>query len=171
MPGQESTDEEKVVELFNAWFVKPMCAMDIDGGFVAFMVALALYERLITAKLKVENLETGEAAIRRKMSEDLGLTDDERRIFWDLFRNGLLHQGMPRMGRTGFIFHPNFTEQPKLRYSSEKAVFCIDPWKFYKRVVKEFLDDPRLITASDSFPFASVGEVNLDELSESPPEA
>jgi hypothetical protein len=171
MAWTTNVDEAEALRLFKAWFVKPMEKMDIDGGFVAFMVALALYERLIVAKLVLEHGRADEDAQKQKKAEDLGLTDREQSIFWDLFRNGLLHEGMPLLGKTGFILDPDFTDKPKLKYYEGKPVFCIDPWKFYHRVINEFLNDPRLITTSDSFPLAMVGEIDLDDLADTPPEA
>jgi len=171
MPWIENIDETRAVELFKAWFVKPMSTMDTDGGFVAFMVALALYERLIIAKLKLENSDTDKPAIKQKISEDLELSDHDRSVFWNLFRDGLLHQGMPNIGKTGFILHPNFAEKPKLKYDGEKPVFCIDPWKFYQRVIQEFLSNPCLITASESFPLAQVGVIQLGQLTDLPSES
>lgn len=171
MTLQENANENRAIELFKAWFVKPISTMDIDGGFVAFIVALALYERLIDAKLKLKNKPRDDKSKRDCMSQDLQLSDEQRQIFWDMFRIGLLHQAMPKAGATGFILDRSFTEQPKLKYlANGRPVFCIDPLKFYDRVIKEFLNNPHLITASESFPLAQVGEIQFDQLTDLPPE-
>lgn len=170
MPWQKGTDQERAIELFKTWYVKPLDDIDADGGFVVFIVAFALYERLIIAKLKLENSATTKPEIKRKISADLCLTDHERSKFWNLFRDGLLHEAMPYLGNTGFIFHPSFTELPKLKYCYGHPVFCIDPRKFYQRVVNEFLNNPHLIASSGSAPIASVAEIQFDKLTDMPPQ-
>jgi hypothetical protein len=159
-------EQDRALELFNVWFVKPIKSMDIDGGFVAFMVALALYERLIIAKLKLAGQHIDEESVHRKMAEDLNLTDFQRRVFWRMFRNGLLHQGMPEIGKTQYLFHSSFSAFPQFKkhIDSGKTVICIDPSKFADRVLNEFVTSPELILASESFPLASVSEIELDKL-------
>jgi hypothetical protein len=157
-------EEAKALELFKAWFVRPLEVLDINGGFIAFMVALALFERMVIAKLKLTGIPANKQTIKRKMSEELGLTEDEQSVFWNMFRDGLLHEGMPKVGRTGFIFHSTFSERPEFGEYDGKPVICIDPWKFTDRILREYESNPRLITASDSFPLALVDEIQVEKL-------
>lgn len=157
-------DQSKALELFNVWFVKPIKSMNADGGFIAFMVALALYERLTIAKLKSRGESTDEESVKEKMAEDLGLSDHQRTVFWDMFRNGLLHQGMPKIGKTGYLFHSNFSALPEFKDYNGTPVICIDPSKFANKVLDEFINTPELLLTSESFPLASVSEIELDKL-------
>lgn len=160
-------EQSKALELFNGWFVEPIEKMNINGGFVAFMVTLALYERLIIAKLKLQGQKTDEESIKKKMADDLGLTDGQQSVFWDMFRNGLLHQGMSKIGKTGYLFHTDFSATPEFKNYKEQAYICIDPSKFAFRVLSEFVDNPELILASESYPLASVSEIDLNQLIDS----
>jgi len=161
-------EEEKALEYFRMWFVEPIENLKElrggNGGFVAFMVGLALYERLIVAKLKLGNFEADDDAIQQAMSDDLKLSDTQRRIFWDMLRNGLLHQAMPKVGKTRCCFHHQFSAYPEFRTSDNRPVICIDPWKFTDRVLEEFLMHPSLIFASESYPLAYIGEISFDRL-------
>lgn len=161
-------EEEKAVENFRLWFVEPIEKLkelpDGAGGFIAFMVGLALYERLIIAKLKLDNHPTDDAAVQKAMTDDLRLTDLQRRIFWDMLRNGLLHQAMPKIGKTNCIFHHIFSGYPEFRTLDSSPVICIDPWKFTDRVIKEFLSDTSLISASDSYPLAHIAPIPFERL-------
>jgi len=160
-------EETNSLEYFRMWFVEPIEKLKElpggNGGFVAFMVGLALYERLIVAKLKLGNLETDDEAIQQAMADDLKLSDIQRRIFWDMLRNGLLHQAMPKVGKTRCYFHHQFSAYPEFRTSDNGPVICIDPWKFTNRVLEEFLMHPSLIVASESYPLAYIGDITLED--------
>ena len=162
-------DQDTALHLFNSWFVKPIKSSDIDGGFVAFMVMLALYERLIHAKLEIQGTDTG-ANFKKYMETDLRLTADERKDFWDMFRHGLLHRGMPKVDRkeqkttTGYIFRSDFSAFPEFRMYYDQPIICIEPAKFAARILDEFVQNPELILRADLFPLASVGPINMNAL-------
>jgi len=153
-------NEQVAMDKFQIWFVNPIQKLkelpNGAGGFVAFIVGVILYERLISARLSLQGQKTSDEVIRNAMAEDLHLTDDQRRVFWDMFRNGLLHQAMPKLGKTGFCFHHTFSGFPKFKLVNEQPAICIDPWKFTDRILNEFLLEPALIFESDSYPFASI---------------
>jgi hypothetical protein len=148
------------IDLFNRWFTEPINILkklpNGDGGFAAFMISIPLYERYIISKLKLENKLTDDKNIRNEIANDLNLTDGQRTVFWDMFRNGLMHEAMPKDGKTLWITSSKFTELPEFKTISGHDYVCIDPWKFADRVLSKFTSDHRLITASESFPFASI---------------
>jgi len=83
-----------------------------------------------------------------------------------LFRNGLFHQAMPKLGKTGYCFNHTFTGYPEFKVLDGHPVICIDPWKFTDRVIKEFLSDPKLIMESVSYPLPSILPIPFDKLTE-----
>jgi len=154
---------------FMVWFAEPIEKLkelrDGSGAFAAFIVGLAWYQRLILARLDLKGASTGEDSQKDEIARDLKLSDGERSIFWRIFRTGLLHGAMPLAGKTNFIFHHSYSGYPEFKKVSDGAsVICINPWKFADRVVQEFLSNPNLITASDSFPLANVVLVSPDNL-------
>ncbi len=161
--------EEEAVQLFIKWYVEPIEKLkDLPngaGGWVAFMVALALYYRLITARLKSRGESNGkdDINVKTEMAKDLGLTLANLRKFWDMFRNGLLHKAMPkvksRAGQTHYRLDGSYSGSPQFIEEEDGVwVVCIDPWKFADRVLREFLSTPKLITVSDSCPLANIIE-------------
>ena len=151
---------EDAVGLFNRWFVKPIDILkrlpNGDGGFAAFMIALPLYERYIAAKLKIENKPAEDDNVRSEIAHDLCLDSKQSSIFWSVFRTGFMHQEMPKDGKTHWATSSDFKAIPEFKIINGENYVCIDPWKFADRVISKFTSDPRLITASESFPWAHI---------------
>lgn len=148
------------LERFEAWFARPVEKLaeltEGDGAFAALMILLPLYERYIAARLKLAGKEAGEAETKEEMSKDLGLDAGQRSRFWAIFRVGFTHQGMGQHGGTKWAVSHTFGELPEFRSIRGCDCVCLDPWKFARRVLQKYRDDPRLITASESFPLADV---------------
>jgi hypothetical protein len=163
-------DEREATEMVRLWYAEPVEKLkelpNGAGGFVAFMVGIALYERLVVAKLKLKEQRVDDDVIHKAMNDDLQLSDQERRIFWDIFRNGLFHQAMPKIGKTGYCFDYRFSGYPEFKALDGHPVICIDPWKFTDRVIKEFLSDPKLFIVSESYPLPSIIPIPFDKLIE-----
>lgn len=147
-------------ERFNGWFVKSIEKLkelpEGDGAFGALMIALPLYERYIISKLKLVGKSTSDEDVRREIGADLELDDRQRRVFWEMFRNGFMHQGMVKAGTTKWLVSDRFGELPEFTTREGQSYVCVDPWKFADRVLRKFEQDPRLISASESFPLADV---------------
>jgi len=161
-------DQEDSIRSFNLWFVEPIEKLkelpNGSGGIIAFMIGLALYERLIIAKLKFENCPSDEESIRKAMSEDLQLSESQQRVFWDMLRNGFLHQAMPKIGKTRCMFHDSFTEYPVFKTLDGMEVICINPWRFTDRVISEYLAYPCLINISESYPLVRISPIPFERL-------
>ena len=153
----------KPKELFNRWFVSSIEKLKElphgDGAFAALMVAIPLYERYIIATLKMANINCTDENVRKEIGNDLGLEDRERSIFWEMFRNGFMHQAMPRGGKTKWMVSHKFGAVPQFKEVNGVMCVLLDPWKFADRVLQKYENDSRLITASESFPFASIFRV------------
>lgn len=166
---------EEAIRRFNEWYVEPINKLKElpagNGGFAAFIVALALYERLIAARLKLRNQPDDDTnLIKREMAADLHITLGQQHVFWRVFRIGLLHGAMPEIGKTQYWLDERFSEYPEFGTLDGVPFICINTWKFADRVLQEFLADPTLITASNSFPLASVLPMPIERLILSKPE-
>lgn len=152
-------DQEKI-RLFQIWYVEPINLLETlpngDGGWVVFIVGLALYERLINAQLKTNNQATDDVNKHKAICDDLGITEHQRSVFWSMCRNGLLHQAMPKIGSTSLWLRDEFSDKPEFQKIEGIEFICINPWKFTKRVLNDFLSAPELIDASDSNPLAII---------------
>lgn len=148
------------IDLFERWFGRSVDKLrelpNGDGAFAALMIAIPLYERYIIAKLKLAGSATGEAEVQVAVGTDLGLEDWQRRIFWQMFRVGFMHQAMVMDGKTKWMVSHEFGETPEFKTIAGVNYICFDPWKFTDRVLAQFRADHRLITASESFPLAGI---------------
>lgn len=156
-------------ERFLAWFVRAIAKLkelpEGDGAFAAFMIAIPLYERLIIARLKLAGQRAEEEDVKREIGNDLKLNDHDRSIFWDMIRNGFMHQGMAKSGKTTWLVSHRFGPLPEFHMLRGKRCLCVDPWKFADRVMETYLANPELITASQSFPLADVYAIPSSSLS------
>jgi hypothetical protein len=86
---------------FLRWYFTPIQALralpDGDGAFAAFALSLALYERFVRCDLKYnQGVSASDEAFRTAAAADLGLSYEEFVCFWEIYRNGINHQGSPR---------------------------------------------------------------------------
>lgn len=147
-------------ERFNRWFVIPIQTLQKlengDGAFVALMAVLPLYERAVTARLKLSGVAATDLAKQNEINRDLCIDSGVRSRFWAIFRNGFTHQAMGLDGRTKWRIDGSYGASPTIMTEKDIDFVCIDPWKFASHVLKMFADNPALITASESFPFADI---------------
>ena len=148
------------IKISRSWFVKPIEILNNlpegDGSFAIIMIALPLYERFIVAKLKLEGKPTGEENVREEIALDLKLSSHERSIFWEIFRNGFMHQGMGKDGKTKWMINHSFGHLPEFKTLNGINYVCLNPYKFAIWTIDKFKNDQQLITASESFPLADV---------------
>lgn len=157
------------IERFEGWFIKPIEKLQElnngDGGFAALMIAIPLYERYISGKLKLAGRPVSDENRMAEIAVDLNLDDYKRRIFWDIFRIGFMHQAMPKAGKTGWVVSQIYGALPEFKTQGDRLYICLDPWKFAARLLNKFKEDPRLINTSESFPLADVFLVPTSGLS------
>jgi len=65
-----------------------------DGGFVVLAVSCFFTMRYATAALKDSGKTADDDAKRRQLASDFSIDVATAKAFWDVIRNGFLHQGM-----------------------------------------------------------------------------
>jgi hypothetical protein len=158
--------------LFKRWFDDPMALLEKelkngDGGTMGLMVALPLYERYIYV------LTQQDPKGRKKyevVADDLQLaTTDEAVEFWTTFRHGFCHSGMP--------FDKDKTQQPlprvwmdggsswnpKFVVKNGKRYIQLDPWKFIRRVMGIYRNDPGLLTQHPDAPLMGIHTMFVEQ--------
>jgi len=164
-------DDSAALRLFETWFVRPLEGLDQDGGWVALLVALPLYERLIRARLGLKNEKPNNQLIYAAVASDLHLSVDQARNFWDIFRNGLMHAAMPKEedGKPKYMLTSRSLGEPRFVYhkKSDQNVILIEPIAFKNWVLQQYLDQPRLIAQSQHFPWPQIQEYDHDDFEES----
>jgi hypothetical protein len=153
------------LETFRRWFCTPLRELeklpDGDGAFVALAVSCFLYERYATAILKESGTTADDAAKRKQLASDFGVDLRTAEAFWDVIRNGFLHQGMGKQVDRGVVL-------PSWSVSESYPVLVLDagtpghlrvqPWRFRDRVLELWKSRHDLIEANSSFPWATISK-------------
>ena len=133
-------------QLFDRWFTQSIAKLKElptgDGAFAALMIAIPLYERFIVGKLKLAGSETKEDNVKQEVAADLNLDDRQRSIFWEMFRNGFMHQAMAKDGKTKWMVSHTFDALPVFKEIDGVNYILLDPWKFADRVITKYKDNP-----------------------------
>jgi hypothetical protein len=155
------------VVLFKRWYVKPLeMLMELengDGGFAALAISCPLYERYATAALKESGKSAADDNLVKQLAGDFGVDQSTAETFWDVMRNGLLHQGMPKQKKHGakltrWRFSAEYTAPIKLRTGSS-TILEVQPWLFTDKVLSLWLSRLDLIAQNQSFPWATIEEI------------
>jgi len=154
-------------ESFNHWFVVPVQWLqnvpNNDGSFIALATALFLYERYIVAVLETKDVKVNPKNRITQISSDFGVDEKTAKIFWDVMRHGILHQGMPKQleqGRKTFpdwIFHHNEVECPiEIIEINRMKMLSVQPWMVVNKVMTLWRNNLHLLDQNQSFPWAQV---------------
>jgi hypothetical protein len=157
---------------FNYWFVVPVQHLrsipNNDGSFVALAISLFLYERYASVMLKQRGMKVNEKNIPKQIVVDFGIDEHVARAFWDVMRNGLLHQGMPKQAEKGrktlpdWIFHHNQVEHPmEVIDINGRRLLSVQPWMVVNKVIELWAENLHLLDQNQSFPWAQVYNFKL----------
>lgn len=132
---------KSALDNFRSWYKSVLTRLypDRDAGFVILMTAFPLLERYLRQKVKLGN----KAALDDKFFNQLVnffpalLSKDNAKNFWQVYRNGLLHEvtlstenrkgtGMP----TGWLSH----DRPSIEIEQDGS-FLVNPVDFTERVL------------------------------------
>lgn len=154
---------------FNHWFTIPIqwlkTVPNNDGSFIALASALFLYERFIVAKIKSSGEKVTEPKKIQQIASDFKVEPRKARIFWKVMRDGILHQGMPKIHETGerlpeWVFHHEKSDFAfELRESNGQSLLIIQPWLVVDKVIQLWQDNLNLLEQNESFPWAQVTNI------------
>jgi hypothetical protein len=89
-----------LMERFDGWFVNPIEKLkelpEGDGGFLALSAALFLCERYYRALTETLYGKRDDETFKIEAAKDLGLSLDDFKLFWVVYRHGIQHQGTPK---------------------------------------------------------------------------
>ena len=153
-------------ELFERWFVNPLEILQSipngDGGFIALATCCFLYERYVKSVIKRSGIKANKPSLIRQFSEDFSTTEETSRVFWNVVRDGILHQGLPKQREhgskslPGYILHHSFTIPVELVDWGGEPALRIQPWLFMSKVIELWQDKIYLLEESESFPFPRI---------------
>jgi hypothetical protein len=157
---------------FNHWFVVPIESLknvpNNDGSFVALASALFLYERYIIAKIKSSSEKVTDDRKIQQVASDFGVSTPTAKIFWDVMRNGLLHQGMPKIYEHGNKLldwrfeHGKSAPAFEVKEINGKSLLIVQPWLVIERIIQLWQENLDLLEENESFPWAQVFNIAGD---------
>jgi hypothetical protein len=151
-------------DCFDRWYKTPLQHIESlpngDGAFVALAVSCFLYERYCVAYLKSTKVKASDDAKRTQLAADFSIDADTANAFWDVIRNGFLHQGMGLQKTNKNDPLPTWSVShsfPRLQLDKGPPLHLrIQPWLFRNRVIELWDARPDLIDANTSFPWATI---------------
>lgn len=152
---------------FRMWFVEPLCALKAmptgQGGFIALATACFLYERYAVAALKSQGKKANRCGKISCLMNDFNVDNATAKAFWDVIRDGLLHQGMPMQQKLGEILpkwasHDSYPPMALENIKGEKWL-KVQPWKIMEKVLSIWELNFDFLRQSGSFPWADIGSV------------
>lgn len=160
--------EKNPIRLFERWYVRPLRDLeklpDGDGGFVVLATCCFLYERYAKAYLQDSGEKASDENLIDQFARDFAIQRNAARAFWDVIRNGFLHQGMPkarardRTSLPGWRTHHAFLKPIDLISGKAQEELQIQPWLFRDRVFELYQARPDLIAYDKNFPWGVVVE-------------
>jgi hypothetical protein len=152
---------------FRIWYVEPLRVLEKiptgQGGFIALATACFLYERYAVAVLNSQGKKADRLGKVRQLADDFDVDNATAKTFWDVIRDGLLHQGMPMQQKQGKLL-PRYALHylyPVMALENIQGELWlkVQPWKFMNKVLKLWDSNFELIRTSGSFPWANIGLV------------
>ncbi len=162
--------EADPIRLFKRWYVRPLRELeklpDGDGGFVVLATCCFLYERYAKAYLRDSGEKASDENVIGQFARDFGVQRNVAEVFWNVIRNGFLHQGMPKArddrGRTslpGWRTHHAFPRPIDLVSGKAPTELQIQPWLFRDRVFEFYQARPDLIAHDKNFPWGAIAKL------------
>lgn len=157
---------EKPEILFEKWYVTPLRMLQAlpggDGGFVALAASCFLYERYVTAIItSTPGTKADRDARIKQVTVDFGVDEETAATFWDVIRDGLLHEGMPKQLDHGkplprWIFRHEFSQPMELIDHEGERILKVQPWLFMDKVISLWQENLELLDKNNSFPWANI---------------
>jgi hypothetical protein len=154
-------------ELFRKWYVEPLRALEAmpegQGGFIALATACFLYERYAVAALKAQRKKANLIAKVNQLTNDFNVDEETAWAFWNVIRDGLLHQAMPMQQQHGktvprWAFHHSYPLMA-LEDINGEVWLKVQPWKFVNKVLDFWISNLDLLQQSKGFPWGNIGSV------------
>jgi hypothetical protein len=147
-----------ISERVERWYLNPLKRMSGHDGFASLMLSLPLLEKVVrhlTPGSRDEDKFSEGSALIETLTKLLKIgagNEDKAAVFWQMFRNGILHRGMPA-AIEGWTWGFEFDRNTPIRWSGSHLL--VDPWCLRDLVVL-LLEKNRHAWKDGLFPLASV---------------
>ena len=174
-----SQSDEEPFDMVDCWFIGPIRALrdsrnkDSDGAFLALSASCAMYERFLI-KL-AQSRKEGPGTTRNELGgEDLGIGENNFKIFWECFRDGLQHQFQPTKERNKKTYYWSVSDEHDgvpniIKEDERKFTIQINPWKFAEFVNQRYTDNPDFWLSARSHKPGTVQPLDVSPQNLQPP--
>jgi hypothetical protein len=115
---------------------------DGHGAFVALSIGLFLCERYFRHKSGSMDLWREETFLA-EAARHFGVDDDLFREFWQIYRHGMLYQGVPDgTDAYGWGMSDAYSSRPTKETVEGKAIIGLNPWKLAEEMIVLCWNDP-----------------------------
>ena len=154
------------MERFIGWFVEPIELLkrelpEGDGAFITLSTAIFLCERYYRA-LTNTLYRKRDNAFKIEAAKDLGISPDVFKCFWRVYRDGVQHQGTPKVyfdKKTNIKYIWEITNEIEgivelCKKDDFKIEIRLDVWKFADFIFDKFKTNSEVFqkAISSSFP-------------------
>ena len=166
---EERSTVEKMA-LFNRWYEVPIQQLarlpNGDGGFVAMIIGLLLYERYVgvmhhVGKSDRVTIDMIAEQLPSDLLAELGCSIDKRtaKQFWAVYRNGLLHRGFPKLHEElpAWRFTHKLGQPIERKTYGCTEVIEAEPWRFANFVLSLWRKHPEHLDEAIDYPIPYVG--------------
>ena len=139
--NESDSETDSPEEYFENCFVEPLSDLqkmkEGKGAVVALATSIFLYERYWSVLPEKERA----ASKTKQLVADFNVSDREAEIFWDIFRNGLLHLASPKQRDYGksllpYSMRPDVDQFLSIEKGAKEETLVVNPWIFTNRVVQ-----------------------------------
>lgn len=157
------------LERFIRWFVVPIQTLKTlpngDAAFVALSVGFLLCERYYRVTTTSQEEVDGDK-FRNKAAEELDVNKEFFSVFWAAYRNGLMHQGTPKIYerdgiRYKWMIDAQFDEYPTYYDKDGIRFICLNPWKFTDFMISKFLESPQHLNGALVYELGHIFDAQL----------
>lgn len=155
-----------LMERFDGWFVKPIEKLkelpEGDGAFLTLSTALFLCERYYRASTDTLAGKRDDETFKIAAAKDLGLSLEDFKRFWIVYRHGVQHQGTPKVYfddknkiKYSWLITDEITEILEIyKINAYKREIRLDVWKLADFIINKFKTNTEVFqkAISSTFP-------------------
>jgi hypothetical protein len=152
---QATPDELEALRKFNLWFKRPYELVrnsgNGHGAFVALSIGLFLTERYFRDETgTIDNHRSG--AFKVPAAAFFQTEQAFFDAFWDVYRNGMQHQGSPKATTPhGWDINGDYRSPNPMKATHRgREIICLNPWMFTDKIISLWENNLGVIARTSS---------------------
>jgi len=125
------------------WFIEPLKKLGGDDSIICLIIIMPILEKIIRHNLGIKPDQKltmkGNGKVKAELAKILSIPFPERdnaELFWDCFRNGLMHRAMIKVNLP-YILHPyQDRDVGRLVYLDDDKTINVHVWNLRDEVVR-----------------------------------